>query len=219
MNISEDEYRDISFNLSRQKRYGELCDFISDVLLSYEGDPEFRERLKSDLISALRYDGRDDDSLALLNSLISNNPDDPRLSQKLGGWYYYAPHPGWPTDDHMVRAARAYETAFDAAKRANAWVRFVGFDLCRLLTDKSDYPRLSEVMVELLDDFETPRPLDITCIENDWLGRVPPGALNDHLRHAFIQYRAADQRRRRASKDQGGAERVPSLGRLKDFLE
>lgn len=177
-----------------ERRYFELCDVI-EAKLEAERDEDFRFMLIGELVLYLQLAGDDRSSLDWAVRRCQEFDASPIAWSALGSWHFYSMHPGHPTQDEMLTALKNYNIALRRARSANEWVRYVLFNICRVLADLEEYTKLEATMREILDDLETERENDSPRLEGEWLNRVPEDALDASLLERYKLLEQADAAR------------------------
>lgn len=194
-------FDDIVAPLVKQRRFDDLCDRLFELLADVTS-AEIRYQLRADLSGYLRLAGKEEEGFRQALELADEFKDWPRAWMHLGAWYFYTPHPGHPTPEEQQKALAHYETALAVAYEHDEWVRFVLYDICRVLTAMEDYPALESRMREIINDLANARRTDMPAVERDWTERIPEGAIDPVFRERYVALSKASYRRwRRLGED------------------
>ena len=189
-----DNHEDIIRPMIRERRFAALHRTMAAVIAD-EKDCEFAFDLMAETSISLRIAGEKTLSLAWARRITEKFNDSPFAWTDLARWYWF----GSPSDpmrpENMRIALGHYETALARARTMDKHVRYILFDMCRLLTDLEDYPRLAGAMRDILDDLNNRRDIDIPRIKGEWLKRLPEGALAPGLIARYRRIMAADAAR------------------------
>jgi tetratricopeptide (TPR) repeat protein len=182
--------------LMDSRSYSEAADMVRSFLRS-EGVPSRRLLLLQHLIDCLSGAGAWDEGLPVLREMIDLGPDDPLNWSRLSGWYFYT-QGSYAADEETLRfALEAIDRAIAKARVRGEWLRQCLNDRCRIAVAMKRYDLLEETMREILA-IPPRRGVPDIRIEDDFLQRVPEGAVDARL---LADYRKAyaDQESRRAS--------------------
>lgn len=182
------------FPLAGQGRFRELSEIIESQLET-ERDPEFRYELMSNLVHFLDLAGQYDESLQWAQALCVEFGESP-FAWSVHAWrYIHKAYRGEASEEELEKAYRLCETGLERARAKNEFVRFVLFDMCRVLAFMKNYERLEKTMREILKDLETFRKYDSPRIEAEWLKSVPTDKLDVTLVERFKRLEKADVER------------------------
>jgi hypothetical protein len=182
--------------LMRRNAWGEAVACLQGELERESGIGR-RLLLMSHLSHALIVDRRDNDALAVIHKMIELAPEDPLNWSRLAAWHFY-PHGFYDAGlEHLEPALRAIDTAVSKARPSGYLLRYCLNDRCRIAVAMKRYDLLEETMREILA-IPPRRGVPDIRIEDDFLQRVPEGAVDMRL---LADYRTAyaDQESRRAS--------------------
>jgi len=189
------EYKESAlFPLVRAGRYTELCDDIKERLRN-EPDSEFRYQLMSELVKFSGLAGREEEGFLWAERLCQEFDDSP-FSWSVFAWtYLHRAYRGEASQEELEKALQLCETGLERARAKNEFVRFVLFDMCRVLVFMEDYVRLEKTIRDIVEDLETFREFDSPRIEAEWLQSVPESKLDTALVARFKRLEEADVER------------------------
>jgi len=191
------EYKRTIWPLVEVRRLAEAIDRLREWV---ETDNRIGARsfLLHEISSFLMVSGRDDEALAVIHERIDFAPDDPMNWCGLAGWHFYG-HGFYDANEETLKAAlAAIETAVAKARVHGEWHCHCLNDRCRIAVAMKRYDLLEETLREILAMPARPDVPD-TQLEDDFLRRVPEGAIDRDL---LARYRAAlaAQEARRAKR-------------------
>jgi hypothetical protein len=98
--------------------------------------------------------------------------------------------------DALQRALQAIETAIAKARLTGAFLRYCLNDRARIAVSMSRWDLVEETLREILSS--TPRPAEVTDIrlEDDFLARVPEGAIDSEVLSRYRGALSAQEKRR-----------------------
>lgn len=176
--------------LRKENRLTELSDRV-EVVLEGELNPRVRFELISEMASALRLF---DEVLShdWIARLTAEFDEDPFAWCQFANWHFM---PEQSTKDELQTVLNHYGTALERARAKNEFIRYVLFDICRILREAQDFAGLEERMREILQDLEIRREVDCPFVEADWLNGITDGAVDPDLAERFRRLEAADKER------------------------
>lgn len=193
-------YRDeVFFPLSEAERYVEMGE-AAETYLATEQSLAIRFRVMSEISVFLDIPGCEDIAIRWVERICEEFNDSPFACCRMGAWYR---EPRRTTPANNKIAFGHYETALGHARAADQWVRYVLFDMCRLLADMKSWSGLDACMREIISDLEMKREHDTLFLEDDWLQSIPEGAIDASLVAQYRRLVAAPPNRR------GGPWNVP----------
>lgn len=142
--------------------------------------------------------GKHEDAVAVLHQSIELRPEDPLNWCRLSLIHSTRERHPRPDSESLKAALAAIDQGVEAARRVGALVRYCLNSRCRIVVSMRRYDLLEETLREILTLPVGPGIPDIG-LEDDFLRRVPEGAVDSGL---LATYRAAlaEQEARRASR-------------------
>jgi len=131
----------------------------------------------------------------LAKRLTEEYPEDCLSWTGFGMWYYCSGTTGQQREADNLTALSHFKVALKKARAANEWIRYILFDICRLLAWIERYDEINGYMREILADMEIKREIDIPFFECDWLRFTPEDKIDPDLAKTFREIRAKDQAR------------------------
>ena len=191
-------FRDeVFFPLLEAERYVEMGEAAETYLVT-EQDSAIRFRVISEIAVFLDVPGHKDVAFHWAERLCEEFNDSPFAWCRMGAWYR-APRRETPANNRV--AFGHYETGLGHAPAADQWVRYVLFDMCRLLANMENWSGLEACMREINSDLAVERELDALFLEDDWLQGIPEGAIDVSLVAQYWRLVAAPPNRRGGHRD------------------
>ena len=206
-------YREVVRPLAKEKRHRDVCDLLINKL-DTETDPEFRFELIPDLCVYLMQVGEGEACVHWAIVLTEEFDEQPLAWTNMAIFGVGADHNHPLDESEKLQKLGYYKVALGRGRKKNESVRYVLFDICRILTDLKEYEQLDACMHEIIADLENEREIDIPFLEDDWLKRVPKEEMDEDLRRTYQALVVADKARRRAASE----ESVPTRKQLDKFL-
>jgi len=158
-------------------------------------DSESRFALISEVAVFLREVGEESLSLKWTQRLTEEFNEDIFAWAALAHWYLFADPPVEGSKAHLKKALAICEKMLVMAKTKNEFVRYVHFDICRVLRALGSLEQLESRMLEILADLKHERTVDCLLIEVDWLRDIPEDAIDPNLVARFKRLAEADRKR------------------------
>lgn len=191
-------YRDeVFFPLLEAEHFVEMGE-AAETYLATEQNPAIRFRVMSEISVFLDVSGHEDVAFDWTERLCGEFEDSPFAWCRMAAWYR---EPRRTTPANNRAAYGYYEKALGHARAADQWVRYVLFDMCRLLANMENWSGLEARMREIISDLEMKREHDALFLEDDWLQGIPEGAIDVSFVAQYRRLVAAPPNRHGSPRD------------------
>ncbi len=186
--------------LVRERKFAQAIEELRRRLAS-ESDVERRASILQTILPICTMAGRQDEVFAVHRELIALQPDEPINWCSLAHSHMSIGPRGQVGESAGKEALAAIETAVEKARASGSWLWYCLCDRCRIALDLKRYDILEDSMRKILED--RPRPPDAQDYgpEDEFLKRIPEGAVDPALieryRAAVAGHRARRARERR----------------------